>query len=71
MPWCGYWGTGASAFWWVLPLIGLVVMGLMFVVCSGGFACMGGRRRTSGELGNLQRDVESLKEDVRKLVRPS
>ncbi len=71
MPLCGYWGTAAGAFWWVLPLIGLVVMGAMFFVCSRGFGCMGIRRRTSGELSNLQREVETLKEDVRKLVRPS
>jgi len=72
MPWCGTWGTAGSGFWWVLPLIGLVVMGVMFFVCFrgfGGFGCMGGRRRTSGELSDLQREVESLKEDVRKLVR--
>jgi hypothetical protein len=68
MPWCGYWGTAGSAFWWVLPLIGIVVMGAMFFVCTRGFGCMSGRRRTSGELSDLQRDVESLKEDVRKLA---
>ncbi len=65
MPWCGYWGTGA-AYWWILPLIGLVFMGLMFFVCFRGFGCMGGRR-TSGDLSGLQRDLERLKEDVRTL----
>jgi hypothetical protein len=30
---------------------------------------MGGRRRTSGEASNRQRDVETLKEDVQKLGR--
>ncbi len=53
--------------WWILPLIGLVFMGVMLFVCSRGFGCMGGRRRTSGDLSGVQRDLESLKEDVRKL----
>jgi hypothetical protein len=69
MPWCGYWGATGSTFWWILPLVGLVVMGLMFFVCSRRFGCMGGRRRTSGELSDVRRDVETLKDDVRKLAR--
>ena len=72
MPWCGYFGTSGGGFWWLLPLAGLVVMGLMVFFCFRGFGCMGGRRRTSGELSDLQRQVESLKQDVRKLQpRPS
>lgn len=72
MPWCGYWGTAGSGFWWVMPLMALVVMGVMLFVCFRGFrgfGCLGGRRRTSGELSDLQREVASLKEDVKKLVR--
>ncbi|BDG05670.1 hypothetical protein [Anaeromyxobacter oryzae] len=68
MPWCGYWGTTA-AYWWILPLIGFVLMGIMFFVCFRGFGCMGGRRRTSGDVSGLQREVETLKDDVRKLMR--
>jgi hypothetical protein len=52
-----------AGFWWVLPLIGLVFMGVMFFVCFRGFGCMGRRRRTSGELSNLQREVETLRKD--------
>lgn len=36
MPWCGFWGATGS-FWWVLPLIGLIFMGVMFFVCFRGF----------------------------------
>src|SRR5512133_4317276 len=63
MPWCGLWGTTGSAIWWVLPLIGLVFMGVMFFVCFRGFGlgCMGGRRRASSEVSDLQHQVESLK----------
>lgn len=73
MPWCGYWGTGGIALWWVLPLIGLVLMGVMSFICFRrfGIACMGGRRRRSGELSGLQREVEALKDEIRKLKRPA
>ena len=69
MPWCGYWGASVGSFWWLLPLIGLVLMGVMFFVCFRGIACKGKRRDTSGELSDLRREVESLKEDARKLAR--
>lgn len=69
MPWCGYWGTSGSSYGWVLPLIGLAVLGVMFYVCSRRFGCMGGRQRSHAELSRLQRDVETLKEEVRKLAR--
>jgi hypothetical protein len=68
MPWCGFWGISGSAFWWVLPLIGLVFMGVMLFVCSRGVGCMGGCRRRSGD-SDLRHEVETLKEEVRKLVR--
>ena len=64
MPWCGYWGTAGSAFWWVLPLIGLVVMGVIFFACFRAFACMNGRRMTSRGLSDLQRQVQGPEDDV-------
>jgi hypothetical protein len=67
MPWCGIWGTTGVAYGWILPLIGLVFMGIMFFACFRRFGCLGGRRRSSGDLSELQRDLESLKDDVRKL----
>ncbi len=68
MPWCGYWGTAVTPFSWILPLIGFAFMIVMFFVCLRvfGFGCMGGRRRTSGGVSDVQREVESLKDDVRK-----
>ncbi len=74
MPCFGFSGT-AVGFWWVLPLVGLLFMGLVFFVCfrgfrgAGAYGCMGGRRHASGELSDLQREIASLKEDVRKLER--
>ena len=69
MPWCGYWGTTGGAFWWVLPLIGLVVMAVMFLVCVRHFGCKGRCRRGSRELSTLESEVKTLKQDVQKLVR--
>jgi hypothetical protein len=70
MPWCGPWGTAFGGFWWVFPLLGLLFMGVMIFLCfrGFGFGCMG-RRSRSGDVSGLQREVESLREDVRKLVR--
>ncbi len=74
MPCLGLLGTGVG-FWWVLPLVGLLFMALMFFVCFrgfrsvGGWGCMGGRPVTPGELSDVRREIESLKEEVRKLVR--
>ncbi len=69
MPWCGYWETAGAAYWWILPVIGLVFMGVMFFLCFRGFGCMGTRRSGPGELSGLKREVDGLKEDVRKLLR--
>ncbi len=69
MPCFGSWGTAAGGFWWLVPLAGLLFMAVMAFVCFRGFGCMGRRRPTSGELSDLRGDVESLKEDVRKLQR--
>jgi hypothetical protein len=65
MPWCGYWATGGFALWWLLPLIGIALMGVMFFVCSRRFACMGGRRRICGGVARWERDVEGSKQDAR------
>ena len=67
MPWCGFWGTTGFACWWILPLIGLVSIGLMVFVCFRRFGCMGGRRRTSGDSSGLERDLENPTDEVRKL----
>jgi hypothetical protein len=49
MPWCGFWGAG---YWWVLPLIAVIFMGIMFLFCSRGFGCMGTRRRAPAQSGD-------------------
>ena len=70
MPWCGYWGTAGSAFWWAPPLIVFVLMGVMFFGCLRGFGCMGRRRATAYGFSDVQQKIQELQEDVEKLVRP-
>ncbi len=61
---------GRQGFWWVFPLLGLVVMGAMLFACVRGFGCMGGRAaRAPGDVTELRRELQALKEDVSKLVR--
>ncbi len=69
MPWCGYWG--ASGFWWIWPLLGIVFMAVMMFVCFRGFGCTPWRmnRRRPDDLAELRRDVQSLKDEVTRLLR--
>ncbi len=67
MPWCGWWGP-TPAFWWLMPLFGLLFMGVMAFLCFRGAGCMPFARRRSGQLAELEREVHSMKEDMRKLL---
>jgi hypothetical protein len=66
MPWCGAGAT--SEFWWVWPLVGFAFLAVMMFVCFRGMECAPWGRRRSGELADLQREVQGLKDDVRKLL---
>jgi uncharacterized membrane protein len=67
MPWCGYWGM--SGFWWIWPLLGIVLMAVMMFVCFHGFGCIPWGRRRTDDLADLRRELQSLKDDVGKLLR--
>ncbi len=71
MPWCAYWGAPIAGFWWVMPLIGLLLMGLMFFFCSRCMSRMARGRRSVPAASDLQRELESLRDEVRKLRRTS
>ena len=67
-PWMGpMWG-----FWWIFPVIGLVIC-VFFAIAmtrmmSGGgrFMCMGPHSHDVEETARLRREVEELREEVRK-----
>lgn len=67
-PWMGpMWG-----FWWIFPVIGLLICFLVVVVvlrtiASGGrFICMGPHHRDSDEIDRLRRELDELREQVKK-----
>ena len=67
-PWMGpMWG-----FWWIFPVIGLLICFLVVVVvlrtiASGGhFMCMETHHRDSDEIDRLRRELEELREQVKK-----
>jgi hypothetical protein len=52
-----------------MPLLGLLFMAAMMLLCFRGFGCAPWGRRRSSELAALQSELQSLKDDVRKLLR--
>ena len=67
-PWMGpMWG-----FWWIFPVLGLLIC-LFFVIAmvrmmSGGghFMCMRPHNHESDEISRLRREVEELRDQVKK-----
>jgi hypothetical protein len=58
-------------FWWIFPLIGLFVWALFVIVIarafgSGRFMCMGSHQDENAETARLRREVEELREEVKK-----
>jgi uncharacterized membrane protein len=71
--WDGHWQMWGG-FGWIFPLVGMVMMIVMALVClrmMGGLAglgCMGGHRGHGADpVDDLRREVQGLKEEVRKL----
>ena len=66
-PWMGpMWG-----FWWIFPLIGILLCLLfVFIVvrvfCGGRFMCMGPRDAENAETARLRREIEELREELKK-----
>jgi hypothetical protein len=70
------WGTGPCAwgFWWIFPLIGLllclafVAMMMRGMMGGRGFMCMGGHGQGGSAPGaDVQREIRELREEVAKL----
>ena len=65
--WCGTWAA-SGGWWWIFPLLGMAMMAVFAFVCFRGFGCMGWRSAPrSDQIASLQRDIQELKEDVRRL----
>ncbi len=72
--WHGYWG-GPWGFWWIFPLLGLVLMILVIGTCfrrMGGISACGcmpghGTQPPSSEIDALRREVQALREEIRSL----
>jgi uncharacterized membrane protein len=74
-----WWGPGAWTgpmwgFWWIFPVIGM----LIFIVCvgfvvrmittGGHFMCAAPHRQDNEETARLRREVDDLREQIRKLA---
>ena len=69
----GWWGGPLWGFGWIFPLIGLAiclvfVIGMVRAMSSGGrFMCMGGHDHEPDGTAGLRREVEQLREEVKRL----
>ncbi len=68
------WGAGPWAFWWIFPMIGLLiclgflVMAFRFVGTGRGFMCMGGHRGMGNdEVAETRREINALREEISQL----
>jgi uncharacterized membrane protein len=72
MGWPGPWMGPMWGFWWVFPVIGLLiclffVMAMIRMMSGGRLMCMGPHLHGSDEIARLRREVEDLREQVKKL----
>ena len=70
----GGWEAPMWGFWWIFPLMGLVmclafaVMAFRFIATGRGFMCMGGHRPAGGdESAELRREIQALREEIDRL----
>ena len=68
----GPWGAPMWGFWWIFPIVGMVVC-VVFVIAmvrgmSGGrgFMCMGGHRNHASD-DDLRREIRELREEIKQL----
>ena len=68
----GPWGVPVLGFWWIFPVVGLAICLMFFVMMaravSGGgrFMCMGPHRDDGEETARLRRELEELREQMKK-----
>ena len=72
MMWGPGWGSPMWAFWWIFPLLGLLVcLGMIVMMIramrGGGFMCMGHHARGADDMADLRRELRELREEVKAL----
>ncbi len=72
--WAWNWVPPSGGYWWIFPLVGLVIMVVMAFAClrmmgvMSGFGCMGGHgRQSTSETEDLRRQVRELKQEIQRL----
>ena len=67
----GPWVAPMWSFWWIFPLIGLLVCFLFVIVVvrtiakGGHFMCMGSHQHGSDEIARLRHEVEELRAQLK------
>jgi hypothetical protein len=63
-----------GGFWWIFPLMGMLmclafaVMAVRFIATGRGFMCMGGHHQAGGDdTADLRREIRALREEVDRL----
>lgn len=68
----GPWTAPMWAFWWIFPVIGLLiflclVIAVVRMISGGGhFMCLGPRQHDSDETAQLRREIEALRQEMKK-----
>lgn len=69
----GPWGGPMWGFWWIVPIVGLVI-GVVCLVAmvramsgQGRFMCMGGHRAHDEGTAALRREIQALREEIKNL----
>ncbi len=66
--WNGFWGAPWGWFWWIMPLVGLLLMVMMAFVCFRMGGCMAGHgRHPSCEVEDLRVGIRELRQEIQKL----
>ena len=70
----GPWGMPMGGFWWIFPLIGLLVclaflvMAVRFMTTGRGFMCMGRHQGMgSDEVVAMREEINTLREEIKHL----
>jgi hypothetical protein len=68
---CAIWGATFGAFWWVVPLMGMLLCATLlfltfrFLATGRGLAC--GRAAAGDEPADLRAEVRALREEITRL----